>query len=75
MESFDANAHIPGLAAKTLSCAVIKQALTDALDPTTPEKIRRDAQAFLSGDRWYRMWCESGGHSPQPLMRRPTDAV
>jgi len=61
-------AHIPGLAARDLACAVIKQALTDALDPTTPADIRADAQAFLSGDEWYRMWCETGGYEPRPLL-------
>ena len=63
-------AHVPGLAARTLACAVIKQALVDALDPTTPEDIRQDAQAFLSGDQWYRMWCHAGGISPSPLLHR-----
>jgi hypothetical protein len=63
-------AHIPGLAARTLACAVIKQALVDALDPTTPQEIRADAQAFLSGDEWYRMWCNAGGYSPSPLLHR-----
>jgi hypothetical protein len=63
-------AHVPGLPTRTLACAVIKQALVDALDPTTPEGIREDAQAFLSGDKWYRIWCRSGGYSPSPLLRR-----
>ena len=63
-------AHTPGLTARPLACAVIKQALVDALDPTTPERIREDAQSFLSGDERYRMWCTAGGYSPSPLLRR-----
>ena len=63
-------AHVPGLAARTLACAVIKQALADALDPTTPEHIRADAQAFLSGNKWYRIWCSTGGYAPVPLLHR-----
>jgi len=61
-------AHIPGLAARSLACAVIKQALADALDPSTPEAIRTDAQTFLSGDEWYRMWCNTGGYDTAPLL-------
>jgi hypothetical protein len=63
-------AHMPGLTARPLACAVIKQALVDALDPTTPQGIREDAQSFLSGDEWYRMWCNAGGYSPSPLLHR-----
>ena len=63
-------AHVPGLPARTLACAVIKQAIVDALDPTTPEGIREDAQAFLSGDQWYRMWCDAGGYTATPLLHR-----
>jgi hypothetical protein len=43
---------VPELASKTLACAVIKQALADALDPTQPADVRRDALKFLSGDGW-----------------------
>jgi hypothetical protein len=67
-------AHVPGLAARTLACAVIKQALVDALDPTTPDRIREDAQTFLAGDARYRMWCKTGGYSPSPLLHRHTVA-
>jgi hypothetical protein len=63
-------AYIPGLAARNLACAVIKQALVDALDPTTPPDVRADAQAFLSGDEWYRMWCTAGGYTSRPLLHR-----
>jgi hypothetical protein len=63
-------AHIPGLAARTLACAVIKQALTDALDPTAPADVRADAQAFLAGDEWYKMWCEAGGYDARPLLHQ-----
>jgi hypothetical protein len=63
-------AHIPELAARTLACAVIKQALVDALDPMTPREVRADAQAFLSGDQWYRMWCDAGGYTRDPLLHR-----
>jgi hypothetical protein len=63
-------AHIPGLAARPLACAVIKQALMDALDPTTPLNIRQDAQTFLSGDEWYQLWCDAGGYTSTPLLHR-----
>jgi hypothetical protein len=62
--------HIPSLAARTLARAVIKQALADALDPTTPGQVRADAQAFLEGDRWYRKWCEAADMEPAPLMHK-----
>jgi len=65
-------AHVPGLTARTLACAVIKQALVDALDPTTPDPIRKDAQAFLSGDARFQMWCRTGGYRPSPLLHRQT---
>ena len=63
-------AHIPGLAARSLACAVIKQALVDALDPLAPAEVRADAQEFLSGDDWYRMWCEAGGYEARPLLHQ-----
>ena len=61
-------AHVPQLAAKTLACAVIKQALADALDPTLPEDVREDAQEFLAGDEWYRQWCMVAGLKPVRLF-------
>ena len=61
-------AHVPELASKTLACAVIKQALADALDPTQPADVRRDAFKFLSGDAWYRRWCLMAGLKPVRLM-------
>ncbi|MEK6629307.1 MAG: hypothetical protein AABY89_01090 [Acidobacteriota bacterium] len=64
--------HIPQLAARTLACAVIKQALSDALDPTTPTDVRKDAQAFLAGDQWYQAWCTAGGYKPTPMLSRHT---
>jgi hypothetical protein len=45
--------HIPSLAARTLACAVIKQAMVDALDPTADPQIRADAEQFLAGDHSY----------------------
>jgi len=60
--------HVPVLAAKTLACAVIKQALADALDPTQPVDVRRDALEFLSGDDWYRRWCSMAGLKPVRLI-------
>lgn len=66
----DEQAHIPGLAARNLACAVIKQALMDALDPTAPPDVRADAQAFLSGDEWYKVWCEAGGYNARPLLHQ-----
>ena len=63
-------ANVPGLTARTLACAVIKQALADALDPTTPAAVRADAKVFLAGDEWYRMWCTAGGYTPTPLLHR-----
>lgn len=55
---------------KTLACAVIKQALADALDPTQPIEVRRDALEFLSGDAWYRRWCSMAGLKPVQLLHR-----
>jgi hypothetical protein len=62
--------HVPTLAAKTLACAVIKQAMLDALDPTAPPDVRRDAEQFLEGDRWYEAWCETAGMQPTPMLSR-----
>jgi hypothetical protein len=61
-------AHVPELAAKTLACAVIKQALADALDPTVPPDVRQDALEFLAGDEWYRQWCVVAGLQPVRLL-------
>jgi hypothetical protein len=66
----DAFHHVPELAAKTLACAVIKQALADALDPTLPPEVQRDAQEFLAGDEWYRQWCTVAGLQPIRLLSR-----
>ena len=60
----------PSLASKTLACAVIKQALADALDPTQPADVRRDALQFLAGDDWYRRWCTVAGLKPVRLISR-----
>jgi hypothetical protein len=57
-------ANAPEIAVKTLACAVIKQALADALDPTTPSDVRRDAEQFLAGDAWFRRWCVAAGIRP-----------
>ena len=62
--------HVPELAAKTLTCAVIKQALADALDPTQPLDVQQDALAFLEGDDWYRQWCTVAGLLPTRLLSR-----
>ena len=66
----DTFAHVPELAAKTLACAVIKQALADALDPTLPDEVRQDAREFLEGDDWYRQWCVMAGLRPVRLLSR-----
>ncbi|MCX6550489.1 MAG: hypothetical protein NTY02_05695 [Acidobacteria bacterium] len=70
MQQHEAYAHVPELAAKTLACAVIKQALADALDPTLPAEVRRDAMSFLSGNDWYRQWCSVAGLRPVRLLSR-----
>jgi hypothetical protein len=62
--------HIPSLAARTLACAVIKQAMVDALDPSADPKVRADAEQFLAGDHWYEAWCHTGGIEPTPLLSR-----
>ena len=64
------DAHVPTLAARELACAVIKQAMIDALDPTAPAELRRDAEEFLAGDRWYQAWCETAGLEPKPLLTK-----
>jgi hypothetical protein len=70
MSNAVAYAHAPELAVKTLACAVIKQALLDALDPTAPLDVQRDAREFLAGDRWYRGWCTAAGIRPVRLLSR-----
>jgi hypothetical protein len=64
------DAHVPSLAARELACAVIKQAMTDALDPTAPADLRRDAEQFLAGDVWFEAWCRTAGMEPRPLLSR-----
>lgn len=66
------DAHVPRLAARSLACAVIKQAMVDATDPTVPEQVRHDAEEFLAGDPWYHAWCETAGFAPTPLLSRRT---
>jgi hypothetical protein len=70
MSSAVAYVHVPELAVKTLACAVIKQALADALDPTTPEDVRRDAEQFLAGDSWFKQWCVAAEMTPVRLITR-----
>jgi hypothetical protein len=70
MSSAIAYADAPELAVKTLACAVIKQALSDALDPTTPQDVRRDAEQFLAGDAWFRRWCVAAGMPPVRMISR-----
>jgi hypothetical protein len=70
MSSTVAFAHAPEAAVQTLACAVIKQALADALDPTTPPDVRRDAEQFLAGDTWFRRWCVAAGMPPSRLITR-----
>ena len=62
--------HVPSLAARHLACAVIKQAMLDALDPTAPPDVRRDAELFLAGDQWYEAWCETAGLTATPMLSR-----
>jgi hypothetical protein len=62
--------NAPELAVRTLACAVIKQALSDALDPTTPPGVRHDAEQFLAGDAWFRRWSVAAGMSPVRLISR-----
>jgi len=70
MSSALAYSHAPVLPVQTLACAVIKQALSDALDPTTPPDVRRDAEQFLAGDAWFRRWCVAAGMPPTRLITR-----
>ena len=70
MSTTAAYADCPEIAVKTLACAVIKQALVDALDPTTPPDVRRDAEQFLAGDAWFRRWCMAAGIRPTRLITR-----
>jgi hypothetical protein len=64
------DAHVPILAARELACAVIKQAMRDALDPTAPPSVRHDAEQFLTGDPWYDAWCETAGIVPTPMLTK-----
>jgi hypothetical protein len=70
MSTTAAYVNAPGLAVRTLACAVIKQALSDALDPTTPPDVRYDAEHFLAGDAWFRRWCVAAGLRPIRLITR-----
>ena len=70
MSSPAAHTHLPDLAVKTLACAVIKQAVRDALNPMVPLEIQRDAQDFLAGDQWYRRWCTAAGIRPVGMLSR-----
>jgi hypothetical protein len=74
MSTTAAYAKRPEPAVKPLACAVIKQALADALDPTTPPDVRRDAERFLAGDAWFRRWCVAAGMRPTGLITRRYDA-
>lgn len=65
-----ADSHVPSLAARTLACAVIKQAMIDALDPTVDPQVRADAEQFLIGDPWYEAWCQTAGLERAPLLSR-----
>jgi len=51
-----------------LATAVIKQAVADLLDPSTPDVVRRDARHFLAGSDDYRFWCRMGGVDPMTLL-------
>jgi len=62
--------HVPSPAARSLACAVIKQAMLDALDPTAEPTVRHDAEQFLTGDAWYEAWCQTAGIDPTPLLSR-----
>jgi hypothetical protein len=70
MSTTPAYVNAPELAVRTLACAVIKQALSDALDPTTPRDLRRDAEQFLAGDAWFRRWCLAAGMRPVRMITR-----
>jgi hypothetical protein len=70
MSTTAACANVPQLAVRTLACAVIKQALSDALDPTTRPDVRRDAEQFLAGDAWFQRWCVAAGMRPIRLITR-----
>jgi len=74
MSSATACTHAPELAVKTLACAVIKQALLDALDPTAAPEVQQDAREFLAGDQWYRRWCTAAGIRPIRMLSRRTAA-
>jgi hypothetical protein len=74
MSSATAYTHVPEMTVKTLACAVITQAVRDALDPTAPPDVQLDAQEFLAGDQWYRRWCAAAGIRPVGLLSRRTAA-
>jgi hypothetical protein len=70
MSTAAACVNVPEPSVRTLACAVIKQALSDALDPTTPPAVRRDAEQFLAGDAWFRRWSVAAGMRPTHLITR-----
>lgn len=59
--------HVPVIAARTLACAVIKQAIADSVDPTVPHEVQRDAREFLAGHLDYQRWCEVAGIAPESI--------
>ncbi|MGE5199793.1 MAG: hypothetical protein ACM3H9_09145 [Rhodospirillaceae bacterium] len=74
MSTTVAYTDLPEIAVQPLACAVIKQALADALDPTTPPEVRRDAEQFLAGDAWFRRWSVAAGMRPTGLISRRYEA-
>jgi hypothetical protein len=70
MSTAAAYANVPERSMRPLACAVIKQALSDALDPTTPIEVRLDAEQFLAGDTWFRRWSAAAGMRPTHLITR-----
>lgn len=52
-----------------LAAAVIKQAISDALNPTAPSIVRREARHFLENSDDYRFWCRMGGVDPLALLQ------
>ena len=53
-----------------LAVAVIRQALSDATNPTAAQRVRASARAFLANSPMLRQWCSLAGLDPSLVLSR-----
>ena len=53
-----------------LAVAVIRQALSDATNPTAARRVRASARAFLADSPMLRQWCGLAGLDPGLVLVR-----